>query len=236
MIYREFDKVVEQYLTEDDIGAPGGAPPSPPAPGGGMGGDMGGDMGGMGGAPGGGAPAEPKPTGEICDLKYTFYVSILVEIYNLKLGGDKFRRKVLTMEKYIGGLDDIDTIQKANDMISLIKHYFISSLKWKNIKEEVKKMKPEFKIKLAESKKNKAISVVQPDDQFKIDLARLLYAIIGFNSKSKQVTLPGKNEINYGVSQGMRVTFDNAKTVFDDIKEKIDAKEVETGDVSEGER
>ena len=231
MIYREFDKVVEQYLTEDDMGAPGGVPP--PSPGGG---DMGGGMGGLGGAPGGGAPAEPKPTGEICDLKYTFYVSILVEVYNLKMGGEKFRRKVLTMEKYIGGLNDIDTIQKANDMISLIKRYFISSLKWKNIKEEVKKMKPEFKTKVAEAKKNKAISVVQPDDEFKIDLARLFYAIIGFNSKAKQVTLPGKNEINYGVSQGMRVTFDNAKTVFDDIKEKIDAKEVETGDVSDGER
>ena len=232
MIYREFDKVVERYLTEDDMGAPGGAPPPPPG-----GGDMGGGMGGLGGAPGGGgAPAEPKPTGEICDLKYTFFVSILVEVYNMKITGDEFRRKVLTMEKYIGGLGDIDTVQKANDFISIIKRHFISSLKWKKIHDEVKDMKPEFLAKVAESKKNKAISVVKPDDEFKIDLAQLLYEIIGFNSKAKQTTLPGKNEINYGVSQGMRVTFDNAKTVFDDIKEKIDAKEVETGNVSDGER
>ena len=129
MIYREFDKVVERYLTEDDMGAPGGAPPPPPG-----GGDMGGGMGGLGVAPGGGgAPAEPKPTGEICDLKYTFFVSILVEVYNMKITGDEFRRKVLTMEKYIGGLGDIDTVQKANDFISIIKRHFISSLKWKKI-------------------------------------------------------------------------------------------------------
>lgn len=227
MIYREFNKVVEQYLTEDDIGAPGGAPGGAPPP------ALGGGDGAM---TGGGATSSPKPTYEICDLKYTFYVSILVEIYNLKMTGDKFRRKVLTMEKYIGGLNDIDTIQKANDIIALIKSHFISSLKWKTIKDDIKKMKPEFRVKLNELRKNKAISLIRPDDQFKIDLARLFYAIIGFNSKAKQVTLPGKNEINYGVSEGMRVTFDNAKTVFDDIKEKIDAKEVETGDVSEGER
>lgn len=227
----KFFLVANKYLiTEDAEGAPpatpdmggGGAPPPMP--------DMGGgappatpDMGG-GGAPNGG---DGKST-EISNLKFTYYVALLCELYNTKLEGSEVRKQILLMQKYIGGTEKIDNIKKAKWIIDFITRHFISSVIRKGTKDKVKAMKDKFLNARKEHKKNPVNNIHVVTDQFLLELAKSMYSIVYINANANNMSLP---ELVYGEQKTMSVTFTNANSVFEEIVNNIDTSRVKVGDI-----
>lgn len=232
----KFFEIAKKYLIEDDAGgapppdAGGGAPPPdaggggapPPPP----------DMGGGGAPPpdagGGGAPQQGGEQSDISNLKYTYYVALLVELYNTKLEGDDVRQKILLMEKYIGKSSELNTVSKAKWVIDFISKHFISTNVREGTKEKVKATKDKFAKARDEIKKNPAKNIHVITDSFLMDLAKTMYTVVCTNASASKMSLP---EIEYGERNALGVTFTNASSVFDEILKNVDHAKVDIGNI-----
>ena len=181
---------------------------------GGIGGGLGGGGLDMGGGPGMDQSGGQVQNNDICSSRYVGLVSYLCELYNTDMSSKK--NLILNLKVKVGKMSTLNNLHNAKEVFDFMVHNLLNEDIIKEVKKNIKTAKEQIE-QLKESGELKQKTKHKCTSEFWIDVATYAYFAVSSSAIGDQMP-----EINYGTTKDFPVDPQNAKIVFDEIKNNVD--------------